>query len=103
MLSLPLIQPYNVFSAGFSSLCPRLKRAAGRYSSLDPVAHQFSFHAQQQVCRQALSKLSRIIIHPFALSLSGSHLASTKARKVFHDGGKASHETGQSSQEQSHV
>lgn len=103
MQALPLIQPYNVFSAGFSSLCPRLKRAAGRYSSLDPVAHQFSFHAQQQVCGQALAKLTRIIIHPFALSSMVPNRAEIKARKVFHDGGKASHETGQSSQEQSHV
>lgn len=68
MFSLPLIQPDNVFSAGFFLPSPRLKRAAGRYSSHDPVAHQFSFHAQQQVCRQALAKLARIIIHPFALS-----------------------------------
>lgn len=67
MTALPHINPNNVFSAGFSSLCPRLKRAAGRYSSLDPVAHQFSFHAQQQVCRQALAKLFRVSGHPKSL------------------------------------
>ena len=103
MPALPLIQPYNVFSAGFSSLCPRLKRAAGRISSHDPVAHQFSFHAQQQVCRQALAKLARIIIHPFALSCAASPSASRKARKASHDGEKASRERGQISQEQGHV
>jgi len=41
--------------------------------------------------------------HRRHLSCVRSSSASTKARKAFHDGEKASHESGQSSQERSHV
>ncbi|UYQ70993.1 hypothetical protein OF122_13085 [Pelagibacterium flavum] len=63
----------------------------------------YHLNAIQNVCRQASTDLFRVRVHLKSLSCSASSSAERKARKAFHDGEKASHESGQSSQERSHV
>ena len=60
-------------------------------------------NARSDFRRQARSNLTRVRFHLKSFSSSRSSSAERKARKVFHDGEKASHNSGQFSQERSHV
>lgn len=57
------------------------------------------FDKRPQLRRNPLSRLAHVRV----LSCSASSSAETKARKAFHDDGKEAHESGQLSQERSHV
>lgn len=97
MSALPL-QEINHISRGF--LLPRVNRAAGLVPSQWSAAQQFLFDAFDHFAYRLSDLLHR---HLKSLSLTASNRAHTKARKVSHDAGKASHVSGQISQGRSHV
>jgi hypothetical protein len=94
--------PLDRFSADF---LPRATSQALRFNSA--CLGLYHLNAQLHVSRQAVRNA---LDHQIRLSCSASSSAERKARKAFHNGEKASHdrdfshhESGQFSQEQSHV